>query len=111
MLFALATVAAHTARVNEAADTGKVSLFETRNLRSDACDAADYLVTGNHRKDGAAPFIARLMDVRVADAAIEYFDKHVARADFTSLERERHKRRTRARRGVSFGLNHSQSPP
>ena len=44
---------------------------------ADLDDAADDLVAGNHREDRAAPLVARLVDVGVADAAEENLDRDV----------------------------------
>jgi hypothetical protein len=86
LLLALFAVAAHAARVHEAADAREVALLELRHLGAHARDAADDLVAGHHRVDGAAPLVAHLVDVRVADAAVLNLDEHVARAHVAPVE-------------------------
>jgi hypothetical protein len=51
-------------------------------------DRTDDFMTRHHGKNRAAPFVARLMNIRVADAAVSGRNERVMRADFTPLERE-----------------------
>src|SRR5215213_10180240 len=79
LLLAVLAVAADAARVHEAAHARKVALTEARDLRAGPRHAPDYLVARDHRVRGVAPLVARLVYVRMADAAVEYLYQNVVR--------------------------------
>ena len=85
---ALAGVAV-AAGVDHAADADQVAGLELRHLAPTARHAAHDLVARDHGEDGAAPLVARLVDVGVADAAEEDVDQHVVRARVAALDGER----------------------
>jgi len=66
-------------------------------------DAPDDLVAWHHRKDRAAPFVARLVNVGVANAAEEDLELHIGRLRIAALERERFQLLLRAMGGITFG--------
>ena len=68
------------ARVHHAAHAGQVADLELLDVGAHGLHAAHDLVAGHHGEDGAAPLVADLVDVRVADAAVEDVDVHVVRA-------------------------------
>ena len=68
------------------------------------------LVAGHHREDGAAPLVAGLVDVGVADAAVEDVDLHVVRAHLAAVELERRQRGGLGEGGVAPGLGHLLLP-
>ena len=66
--------------IDHAADRGEVAGLELGDRRADLGDAADDFVAGNAGVDGghhAAPLVADLMEIGVADAAEQNFDLHV----------------------------------
>ena len=66
--------------VDQAADCGQVARLELGHRRADLGDAADDLMARNnriYRGHDAAPLVADLVDVGVADAAKQDFDLHV----------------------------------
>ncbi len=66
--------------VDHAADRGEVAGLELGDGGADLGDAADDLVAGNAGIDGghhAAPLVAGLVEIGVADAAEENLDLHV----------------------------------
>ena len=68
--------------IDHATDTDMIARFETLNILSDACYAADDLMAGHdrvRRGKPARPVIADGMQVRMAYAAVEYLDSHVVR--------------------------------
>src|SRR3954468_18414172 len=87
LLEPLATRRAGAARVDHAADARQIAGLEPGNLATDSGDAADDLVAGHHGEDAARPFVARLMDVGVADAAEQDFDGDVVWLRLAPLDR------------------------
>ena len=73
-------VVAVLAAVDDAADADQVADLEARHMRADRRHAADDLVARHARVQGARPFGAHLMEVRVAHAAEGDLDLHVVRA-------------------------------
>jgi hypothetical protein len=72
-------ILAGAARVHHAAHGSEVSLFELCYVFADLDNAAGDLVTGNHRVNRVLPLVARLMEIRVADAAIENVEDDICR--------------------------------
>ncbi len=103
--FALAT------RIHQAADGGQVAFPEFFDAGAGAHDASDNFVTGHAGIGGAIPFIARLMHVGVANAAVENLEFNLLRPRVAAGEGKRHQRRGGAQRGVSFGRLHNSSWP
>ncbi|MNF85278.1 hypothetical protein D3C84_676660 [compost metagenome] len=68
---------AATARVDHAADTDQIADLMPGDIRTHGGHFANDLVARHQRINGNAPFVACLMDVRVADAAVENLDGHV----------------------------------
>jgi hypothetical protein len=87
--------AALAATVDQAADTGQFADLERGDGAADFRHATDNLMAGNAWVVGVAPFAARKMHIRMADAAIEDVDPDIVRAEFTPLETERRKRGVR----------------
>ena len=79
-------VGADAAGVDQHADAGQVAGLEPGHLRADRRHAADDLVAGHHGIHRAAPLVAHLVDVGVADAAVGDLDDHIARARFAALK-------------------------
>src|SRR5437879_1687321 len=63
--------------IHETADSGELADFESFHLGSDAFHASDNFVAGDHGENRAPPFVPRLMNVGVTDAAVEDFDQHI----------------------------------
>ena len=74
------------AGIDHAADPHGVACLELRHLGADASDAADDLMARDHGIDRAAPVVAGVVDVGVADAAIENVDHDVVGARIAPLE-------------------------
>jgi len=102
---------ADAAGIDEATDANFVSNFKFRDFRADGRDDAGDLMAGHHRILGAAPFVARLMDVRVADAAEFDLDGNVEFARLAAIESEGSDGRFGAGCGVGFGGAHAWSFP
>ncbi|KAG1264606.1 hypothetical protein G6F66_014195 [Rhizopus arrhizus] len=94
------------ARVDHAADAGVVADLETGDVAADFGHAADDLVARHHRVDRATPVVAGLVQVGVADAAVEDVDQHIVVAGFAPGETERNERGIGAVGGVASGLDH-----
>eukprot|EP01132_Coremiostelium_polycephalum_P015745 gene15744-biopygen7837 len=75
-----------TAGVDHAANTHQVADFVRGDAGADGGDFTDDLVARHQRVHGDAPFVACLVDVGVADAAVENFDRHVIGARATAFE-------------------------
>ncbi|MHC2543083.1 hypothetical protein ACVINY_003731 [Sinorhizobium meliloti] len=100
------TLGAGRAGVDEAADTHPVADLEPGDLGADCPDDADDLVARYHGEGRIAPFVARLVDVGMADAAIFDVDHHVVVARFATLEGEGCERLRRVRRRISSCNGH-----
>ena len=72
--------------INHAADGGEVAFLEFAHLGAGLDHAADNLVTGHDRISCVGPFVARGVQVGVANAAVEDVDLYVLRAGFAALE-------------------------
>ena len=95
--------------VDQAADRGQVAGLEFGYGGADLGDAADDLMAGNAGVDGghdAAPLIAGLVEVGVADAAEEDLDLHVVLGGIAPLDGGGSKRRCCAGDGIGFCVVH-----
>ena len=95
------TVLAGHAGFDGDAYTGEITGFELGHGRADGGHAAYDLVAGDHGVHGAAPLVAHLVDVRVADAAVVDGNDDVGGARFTAIEVKRGERRSLSLRGVA----------
>jgi len=77
------------AGIHDDADPDCVTDFPFGDRSPFGSHLSNYLVSRDHRKDGAAPFVASLMDVAVADAAECNVDEQVSLARLASLYGER----------------------
>ena len=95
--------------VDHAADGGEIAGLELGDGGADLGDAADDFMAGHARIDGghhAAPLVAGLVEVGVADAAEEDFDLHVVFGGIAARDGGGGKRRSRTGNGISFGFVH-----
>ena len=95
--------------VDQAADRGEVAGLELGDRGADLGDAADDLMAGNAGVDGghhAAPLVAGLVEIGVADAAEENLDLHVVFGGIAPRDGGGGKRRCRAGGGISFCFVH-----
>ena len=67
-----------SAGVYEYADANSIADFPFGDIRSDGRDGSNDFVAGDHWIDRSTPFVARLVEVGVADAAVEDIDEYVA---------------------------------
>src|SRR5436309_6750246 len=96
LLQACLAARAYSAGVHEAADPGKLACFESFHRGSDSRHASDDFMSGDHRENRAAPLFPCLMDVRVADPAVEDFDEHIVWTWFAPRKGEWFENRGRA---------------
>src|SRR4029077_8416061 len=96
LLQAFLTALTDTTGIHHGADAGQLADVESRYRGSDACHAPDDFMAGDHGEHRTAPLVSRLMDVGVADSAVQNFDEHVVRTQVASLEVEWFERRRRA---------------
>ena len=76
------------AAIDHAADADEIALFEADDIAADLCSAAENFVTANNRIDCAAPFIARHVQVGMADAAKQDVDLNIVRRGVPPLDRD-----------------------
>ena len=93
LLQALAALIALLAGIDHAADRDRVADLVAGDFVADLGHAADDLVAGNHRVDAPSPIVAGLVEVGVADAAVEHLHDDIVGAWGPSLKRERRQRR------------------
>ena len=86
LLEALGAGGAVPAGVDHATDADQFADRETAHRVADAGDPADDLVSRHQRVQAVVPFVARLMKVRVADAAVEDVDHQVVGARRAAFE-------------------------
>ncbi|MNF62514.1 hypothetical protein D3C84_441980 [compost metagenome] len=77
---------AGAARVDHAANPDQVAYLVLSDIRTDRGDFSDDLVAGHQRVNGDTPFVARLVDIGVADAAVKDFDRDVIGARAAAFE-------------------------
>ena len=97
---------AMAAGIDHAADGGEIAGLEPGHTGADLDHPADDLVAGHHRIERIAPVVAGLMQVGMADAAIENVDLHVVRAGVAALDAEGPERGRGGLRGESFDFEH-----
>ena len=90
------------ARINHAAHCADVTCFKFGHAIAHAFHAANDFVPRHTGINGIMPFIAGLMQIRVANTAIENFDFNVGWAGFATGDVHRIHRGNRALRSVSF---------
>jgi len=86
LLQALGAGLAVAAGVDHATDTDQVADLVRGDLVTHRGDPANDLVAGHQRVHGDAPFVARLVDVGMANATVEDLDGDVVRARGAALE-------------------------
>ena len=104
LLFARKAGLAFAAGIDEAADADDVALVPLADMVADRGDTAHDLVPGHHGEDRAAPFVAGLVNVGMANAAIEDVDQDLVGARLAPLDAVRGKRRRRRLSRVGGGL-------
>ncbi len=92
------------AGIDEAADADDMTGLPFLDMVADLDHPADDLVARHHGKDRAAPFVAGLVDVGMADAAIENVDQDIVRAGLTALDRPWRQGRFGRLGGIGWGL-------
>jgi len=102
---------AMAARIHHAADARQIAGAKRGDGTADRGDAADDLVAGHHRIERIAPVVAALVEIGVADAAIEDLDLHIARAGVAPLEAERLQGRILAFGHISDRIEHRINLP
>jgi hypothetical protein len=103
----LCTASARAARVNQTTDAGQVAYFKLSDFITHLGYSAYDFVAGHHRIFGSAPFVAHLVDVRVANTTIEYIYQHIICARLSSFKLKRSEWRSGVGNGISFGRYHN----
>src|SRR5438034_554194 len=96
---------ADTVGVNHAAHCREVAKLELGDCGADLGDAADDLVSGDAGVDSrhhATPFVARLVEIGVTNAAIQNFDLYIFRARLTAKDRGGRETRCWASSSIRF---------
>jgi hypothetical protein len=96
---------AGAAAIHHAADADDLAGLEFLHIAADGGDLADYFVAGHGGKLHTMPFAARGMQVGMADAAIQNFQRHVLGARRTAVNGIGRQRRGGRLGGISFGLH------
>jgi hypothetical protein len=85
----LCATGARATRADHAADAGQVTLAKPRDGAADADNLPDDLVPGDAGVDRVLPLVTGLVQIRMADAAIQNLNVNVARTHSTPFDRER----------------------
>lgn len=83
MIFA---VFAFAAGIYHYADGGEVSGFELCGVGAGLCDSSDDFVAGDHGEYSGEPVVVYLVEVAVADTAVEDLYEYVIGAEVSSFE-------------------------
>ncbi len=104
-------IAARTAAagIHHATDADQIADPVTRDMAADGADAPDDFMAWYHRVNRIAPFVASLMQVRMADTAEQHLNLHIVVAQGARWVIERHQRRLRIMRGIGMGNVHGRS--
>ena len=89
--------------VDHAANRNPVALGKAGDIFANRPDMTDNLVARNDRISAAAPVIARCVQVRMANAAMRYFNQDIVVAQAPAVEREGFQRLVRRMGGIAFG--------
>jgi hypothetical protein len=77
-------VGALPTRIDEAADASQIAHFELLHLVTNLHYTAHDLVSWHHGVNGVAPFVANLVDIRVANATIGNLDLYIVGANLSA---------------------------
>ncbi len=88
LLETLTAIVAGAAGIDHAADTGEVTRLERGHRLADANDLADDLMAGDTGINGVRPFVPGLVQIRMADAAVEDFNIDIGLSRIPALEGE-----------------------
>ena len=103
LLRPLSTGSTSSAGVDEAADADAVAYRELLHRRPDSRHGADDFMARHHGENRSSPFVACLMNIRVADAAVGDRDEHIMRADLTPVECKGLQGSLGGHHGIPFG--------
>jgi hypothetical protein len=103
VLLSLFAGVAVPAGVDDDADGRDLTGLEPGDTAAGGGDTAYNLVTGNHGKAGESPLVSRLVEIGVANPAIEDIDGDIGGTGLAAGEGEGGKRRLRVERGITFG--------
>jgi hypothetical protein len=92
--------------INKTPDSGQIACFEFGDVIPRLDHAADNLVTWHHRIDRTTPLVASLVNIRMADAAIQNVDLDVMWTHFAPLKAERAQWISWAISGISLCIIH-----
>ena len=96
---------AFEAGVDHAADADVIALAEARHIQPHGDNAPDDFVSRDHGIDRVAPVVARLMQIGMADAAVEDLDRHIVGARIAAFELKRNQWRGRRMRRIAVGFH------
>ena len=88
LLFARNAGFAGAVGIDEAADADDVADLPFFDMAAELEHLADDFVARNHREDRAAPFVAGLVNIGMADATIKDVDQNIVRAGLAALDGE-----------------------
>ena len=74
--------------IDHATDRGEIAFFEFFHIAADRDNATNNFVTRHARKRGPTPFVARRVNIGVANAAEKDVDLHIVRQGIATCERE-----------------------
>ena len=108
LLVAFLAARALAAAIYHAANSSGVTYLELGHLVADCGDSADDFMTGHHGVKSVAPLVARLVNIRVADAAEFDVDQDVGGAGFAMLVVPGCGIGRTVLRGIAFGGDHGR---
>ena len=106
MLLARLAVRTLPARIHQATHSRQIAFFEFLNSRAHLCYSAHYLVSGHHRVKSCSPIVVNLVDVGMANAAIQNLNYDIFGERVSPLKRKRRQSGASRKCRVAFGCNH-----
>jgi hypothetical protein len=104
-------IRADSTGIDHASDSRQIAFLELFDVFADFGDAAYNFVPWNHRIDGVVPLIPNLMEIGVANAAVEDIDGYVGHRRVSPFQRVGRKRRGCGLCCKGFrGYRHEYSP-
>ena len=87
---------------------GEIAGLQLAHVRADTHDATHDFVPRHHRIQRVAPVVPTLVQIRVADAAVENLDLHVQGTRIAALEIERGQGRLRIACRIAADFDHGE---
>src|SRR4051812_7575951 len=114
LLNARLALGAGAVRIHHTTDSCELAGFELGDSGADFCDSPHDFMAGNawiNRRQSINPLISHLMEVGMANAAVQNFDLHIVLGWIAPVNLGECQRRSRRGGGICFALVHGSISP